>query len=274
MLNIENRTNQQNISIYERFPELKEIAEDGYPKHVLIIPDGNRRWEKEQKKPGIFSAAGEIFKQAGEISGHEAGYGVLKEVIRDLRQLPIETVTIWGLSTDNYHKRSETEINGLFKIFEGATNQAVDELMAENIKGRFIHIGDKERIGERRPSLKKALERAEEITKENKGQKLCFAIDYGGDDETIKVVKKALELNLNPKTITRNDINNLRNENGLITPADLIIRTSGELRTSGIGWIADNAEFYSISKLLPETTIEDFINGITEFAKRDRRGGK
>jgi len=272
MIKIE-KENIGNNSVWERHPELNKIPKNQFPNHVLIIPDGNRRWEREQKS-NVFSKAGEIFKRIESVSGHEAGYNVLKDVIRDLRQLPIETVTVWGLSTDNYQKRSETEINGLFKIFEGAVKQAVSELMQEDIQGRFIHIGNKQRIGEKRPSLLETLKWGEETTKNNKGQRLCFAIDYGGDDEQVRIVKKALEQNLEPEGITPDVINKLRSENGFITPADLIIRTSGELRTSGIGWIADNAEFYPISKLLPETSTGDFIQGIVSFSKRERREGK
>ncbi|KKS11121.1 MAG: Isoprenyl transferase, partial [Parcubacteria group bacterium GW2011_GWB1_41_5] len=68
-------------------------------------------------------------------------------------------------------------------------------------------------------------------------------------------------------------LRSLRDGNGEIPPADLVIRTSGEQRLSGLGWLGDYAEFYVIKKLLPDADTQDFIQGILEYSKRERRFG-
>ena len=68
-------------------------------------------------------------------------------------------------------------------------------------------------------------------------------------------------------------IKKLRDAEGLIDPADLIVRTSGEQRTSDLGWLSVNSEFYSIKKMLPEAKISDFIEALIDYSKRERRFG-
>jgi undecaprenyl diphosphate synthase len=68
-------------------------------------------------------------------------------------------------------------------------------------------------------------------------------------------------------------VKKLRDGHGEIPPADLIIRTSGENRTSDIGWLGTNSEFYSISKLLPDAGIKDFVKAILDYSGRERRFG-
>ena len=68
-------------------------------------------------------------------------------------------------------------------------------------------------------------------------------------------------------------IEKLRDGQGLIKPADLIIRTSGEQRVSDLGWLSQNSEFYSIKKFLPDTNARDFVMALIDYTKRERRFG-
>ena len=68
-------------------------------------------------------------------------------------------------------------------------------------------------------------------------------------------------------------IEKLRDGGGIVKPADLIVRTSGEQRTSDLGWLAQNAEFYSIKKYLPDADVSDFVDGLFDYAQRERRFG-
>ena len=81
-------------SVFERFPQLKQVPSDKFPNHVLIIPDGNSRWAKRINSVPII--------------GHRQGFKVLKEVLKNLQDLPIHTVSIWGFAADNW-KRSEKD---------------------------------------------------------------------------------------------------------------------------------------------------------------------
>ena len=238
--------------IFEKFPELKKVPSEKFPNHVLIIPDGNGRWAKRINSMPII--------------GHHQGFKVLKEVLRGLQDLPIHTITIWGFAADNW-KRSKKEVTELMKLFEEGLKEVLPDLLKN--KSRFIHLGRKDRIP---LSLKNAIKNAEKETKSNNRKILCLAIDFGGEDQELRIIKAIQKL---PKNIdiTSDLVKQLRDGNGEIPPADLIIRTSGEQRTSDIGWLGANAEFYSISKLLPDATMEDFVKAIIDYSKRERRFG-
>lgn len=239
-------------SIFERFPKLKEIASRKFPNHVLIIPDGNGRWAKKINSIPIV--------------GHHQGFKVLKEILKNLQELPVNIVTIWGFAADNW-KRSEKEVAELMKLFEKGLQEATPDLVKN--KSRFIHLGRKDRVP---LSLKIAIQKAEKITRNNNGKILCLAIDFGGEDQELRIMKTIQKLSKNIN-ITPELVRNLRDGHGEIPAADLIIRTSGENRTSDVGWLGTNSEFYSISKLLPDTSMEDFVKALVDYSKRERRFG-
>jgi undecaprenyl diphosphate synthase len=239
-------------SVFDRFPQLKGIPAERFPKHVLIIPDGNGRWAKRINSIPII--------------GHRQGFKVLKEVLENLQELPINIVTIWGFAADNW-KRSKEEVAELMKLFEDGLNDIVPDLLKN--KSKFIHLGRKDRIPF---SLQTAIAKAEKATKNNKGKILCLAIDFGGEDQELRVMEAIRKLSKNI-TIDLDLVKKLRDGQGEIPAADLIIRTSGENRTSDIGWLGTNSEFYSITKLLPDAGIEDFVKGIIDYTGRERRFG-
>jgi len=240
------------VSVWERFPVLKEIPKEKFPNHVLVIPDGNARFAK--------------LLHSVPLVGHRKGAEVLKTVLKDLQDLPIRIVTIWGFAVDNW-KRSKEEVEGLMMIFKKTLEEVLPDLLQN--KSRFIHLGRKDRIPQ---YLKKTIEKAESITKKSNHKILCVAIDFGGEDQELRIMQAARNLPKG-KEISLDVLRELRDGHGEIPPADLIIRTSGEQRTSDIGWLAQNSEFYSIKKLLPQTGIEDFVNAIIDYSKRQRRFG-
>lgn len=238
--------------IYNEFPKLKKIPEDKFPNHVLIIPDGNGRWAKKLHKIPAF--------------GHKKGFKVIQKVIRKLQDLPVNTITIWGFSADNW-KREPKEIVALMKIFDTGIKEAAVDLKEKRMK--FVYLGRRDRI----PAfLKKTIEKVELETKNFGPKTFCVAIDFSGQDQEIRMMEKIKNLPKKTK-IDLNLIESLRDSEGQIKPADLIIRTSGEMRTSDLGWLSQNSEFYSIKKLLPETSTSDFVDALVDYSKRERRFG-
>lgn len=73
--------------------------------------------------------------------------------------------------------------------------------------------------------------------------------------------------------ITPEVLNSYRDGGGIVPPADLVIRTSGEKRTSDLGWLSTNSELSFITKLLPNVGSKDIVEAIIEFTKRERRFG-
>ncbi len=246
---MEKITENMGIELTDRIVE--QVPSNRFPHHVLIIPDGNGRWAGRQNMHPSF--------------GHIKGAEVLSEVLAYMQKLPIKFVTVWGFACDNW-KRSEEEINALMQIFEKQIQIMVPRLMDDSVK--FIHLGRKDRIPNQ---LRETIDRAEELTRTNAKQVFSLAIDFGGEDQTLRIVRTARNT---PKDIDITSTEKLRDGSGEVPPADLIIRTSGEQRTSDIGWLGINAEFYTITKLLPDASIEDFAQALLAFSKRERRFGE
>jgi undecaprenyl diphosphate synthase len=219
--------------------------------HVAIIPDGNRRWAKQLHKPAIY--------------GHEAGYKRLKECISYARLHNVEIITIWAFSTENW-KRSQEEVGDLMTIITKGLSKIHKEAKKE--KSRVIHIGRRDRLGVKLLNL---IEKIEEETKEYKGFTLCLAIDYGGEDELRRAEEKMLLSNQKVKRIQ--DFLDT-NEYKLPDP-DLIIRTGGEVRTSGFMPLQSSySEWVFEEKLFPDFTVEVFKHTLEMYNSRTRRFGK
>ena len=126
--------------------------------------------------------------------------------------------------------------------------------------------------------IKTKMIQMEEKTKNNTGLKFNIAFNYGGRDEIVKatqkIAKQVKEGKLNIEDITEDTISNNLYTAGLPDP-DLLIRTSGELRTSNfLPWQITYSEFMFLDKYWPDFTTDDIDNAIEEFSKRHRRVGK
>lgn len=226
------------------------------PNHVAIIPDGNRRWAKEHGLPSF--------------EGHRRGFDVAIKVGRKLRSLGVHTTTMWAFSTENWN-RSKEEVSYLMKMYETFIEKNLKEAMKEQI--RIIHLGRKDRISKK---LLDKIQNSEEKTKDFKKYVLNFALDYGGRDETIRAIKKIPNDEFLVADLTEENFAQfLDTANQPYPNPDLIIRTSGEQRTSGIMiWQAAYAEYIFLRKHFPDLEDEDIESAINEYSARQRRFGK
>lgn len=226
------------------------------PYHVAIILDGNRRWAKEHGLPTF--------------EGHRRGFKKVVAICKEARKLGIHTITLWGFSTENW-QRSEKEVDYLMKFFETMIDAYLKEAQREKI--RIIHLGRKERLPK---SLLQKIKKAEEKTKENKRYILNIALDYGGRDEIIRAIKKMSPVTCHLSHVTEKKFSQfLDTANQPYPNPDLIIRTSGEQRISGLFiWQAAYAEFYFEPCHLPDFTPAKFRKAIQEYSQRKRRFGK
>lgn len=241
-------------TIIEQFPILESLEKEKFPKHIFIISDGNGRWAKQKN---MFVTA-----------GHKKGFEVAEKIMRELSQIKeIEIVTMWGFSAENW-KRGKNEIEGLMYIFVEVLKKVLKEFHQTN--RRFVHIGRKDRLPKKLLDL---LEKAEKETEKNSGQIMCLALDFSGEDQLIRMLEKAREL---PKSVvmTKEIASLLKDGNGLIPSADLLIRTANEKRTSDVGWLNGvSTELFFIEKLFPDISTADIIDAIVDFSKRERRFG-
>ena len=72
------------------------------PKHIAIIPDGNRRWAKQRGLPAW--------------EGHREGAKVFENTLKWCKELGIKELSFWGASTENL-ERDKIEVDFLLRLF-------------------------------------------------------------------------------------------------------------------------------------------------------------
>ncbi len=226
---------------------------ENVPRHVAIIPDGNRRWAKYR---GL----------APQFGHYRAGsYSNIESLLKEAKRTGVEYVSIWGFSTENW-KRSESEKKAIFDLLSGGIERFMK--FAKENKMRFRHIGRKDRLPK---DLIKALGKLEIETENYKDFTVLLCLDYGGRDELIRALNKALKSKV--KEIKEEDFSKYLDTYDLPDP-DLIIRTSGEQRLSGfMPFQAVYAELYFSNVYFPDFGVEELHKAIGEYAKRKRRFG-
>jgi len=225
------------------------------PNHIAIICDGNRRWARARGLPTF--------------EGHRRGFDITPKIARACRGFGVHTLTFWAFSTENWD-RSKEEIDFLMKKYEDFVATHLQEAKRDNVK--IVHLGRKDRI----PStLAKKISRAESETKNNTRYVLNIALDYGGRDEVLRAIRKMLEEKLSAEKIDEELYKHYLDTRDQPYPfPDLLIRPSGEQRTSGMFvWQAAYTEIYWLHNHFPDFTTEILKEAICDFSKRRRRFG-
>lgn len=223
------------------------------PTHVGIILDGNRRWAKEHELPAA--------------KGHEQGAVTLKQIAFTAFEQGVQYLSAYVFSTENW-QRSKTEVNFLMKLLIKAVELHLEEFNQKNIK--IVVVGSQKGMPK---SVIDALARTVQKTANNTGGTLALCLNYGGKQEIVDAVQAIVLSNISADNISKELISSYLYEPTL-PQLDLIIRTSGEQRTSGFMlWRGDYAELLFIEKLWPDFTSQDFLDAMNEFAKRQRRYG-
>lgn len=243
------------------------------PKHLAVIPDGNRRWAARRGK--------------SVTAGHRAGFEVAKKISRFCRQLGIHTTTVWAFSTENW-RRSSMEVASLLALYEEWVADLLPEAIKEEV--RVIHVGRLHGVPEGSqeaaaqagfeqglpPSLREALQDIERRTKDFDRNVVNLAINYGGSDEVKRGLSKLLEharaIGKDPDAL---DIEDFLDTAGQPYPnPDIVWRTSGEIRSSGFLPLQSTyAELVFTDKLFPDLTIDDVVDTVQEYSARIRRFG-
>ena len=204
--------------------------EENLPKHIAIIMDGNRRWARQN---------GLDTKQ-----GHKKGAETLEKIVRYANKIGIKHISVYAFSTENW-KRTEEEVGALMLLFQNYLDDYSKRADTENIKVKIL--GDIPGLSER---MQKSIAKCMERTKDNTGITFNILLNYGGRDEIVKGVQKIAEKvknnELKIEDITEDTISNSLYTAGQPDP-DLMIRTSGELRTSNfLPWQLVYSEFQII----------------------------
>ena len=234
-----------------------EFKSENIPAHIAIIMDGNRRWAKSKGLPVAL--------------GHKKGAETLEKIVKYANKIGVKYLTVYAFSTENW-KRAEEEVKSLMMLFQGYIDKYSKIADTENIKVQFL--GDMTAFSE---SLQKGVQNCIERTKNNTGVIFNIALNYGGRLEILNavknIVKKVENGEIQVEQIDEKMISeNLYTKN--MPDPDLLIRTSGEIRTSNfLPWQIVYSEFLFLDKNWPDFNEEDLDDAIIEYNKRTRKFG-
>ena len=230
------------------------------PNHIGIICDGNRRFAH---------TLGEAIWM-----GHEHGAEKIEDVLNWCRQIGVKSLTLWLFSTENF-SRSKEEVDMIFKIGENFGKKLLEDKRVYENKIKFNFIGDISLFPE---NIQTLMRQIEEKTKDHNGINFNVAGGYGGKQEIIdavKLISKKIESGeIKSEQITK-ELIEAHMYSSQVPDVDLVIRTSGEKRTSGfLMWKTDYAEYFFSDKYWPEFSKEDLLKAVMDYSNRKRRFGK
>ncbi len=222
------------------------------PRHIAIIMDGNGRWASRQGMPRVM--------------GHYRGAEVAEEITRACIDLGVEYLSLFAFSTENWNRPRE-EVHLLFELMRNYLSQRRRDLIELGVRLRFI--GRRGRVGK---DLRMLMEELERVTSRDYRITVLLAIDYGGRDDIVRAVNKAIRLefdHMDEETFGR------LLDLGDVPDPDLLIRTAGEKRISNfLLWHLAYTELFFTDLCWPEFTREELIRAIEDFSRRKRKFGR
>jgi len=234
-----------------------EIGEFAVPRHVAIIMDGNGRWAAARGLP------------RGE--GHRRGVEALRRTVRAAGDLGIGILTIFSFSSENW-SRPPAEIRELMALLRRFIRHDLADLHRNGVRVRII--GERENL---EPDIRRLLDEAEELTRDNDRLVLVVAFNYGARQEIARAAQRMAAAvaagDLAISAVTADKLASYLDAADLPDP-DLIIRTSGEQRLSNfLLWQAAYSELVFVPTYWPDFDRGALENAIMEYRRRERRFG-
>ncbi len=231
------------------------------PRHIAIIPDGNRRWARKQGfKPW---------------QGHEAGFKQFRPILQKALDENITYISAWMCSKDNLTKRPPEEIEVLYKVFQSLFDELGSMPEVDERKIKIQAFGEWESV---QPSkLVASIKALVERTAHHDQLFLNLFDAYDGISEMTRAVAAISDekvahpnLEITPEVIKQHLYTRE------LPPVDLVIRTGGEPHWSGgfLMWDIANAQMHFSEKMWPDFTADDFMVAIEEYRTREIRKGK
>ncbi|MBQ6582604.1 MAG: isoprenyl transferase [Mogibacterium sp.] len=234
--------------------------EKQFPVHIGIIMDGNGRWAKKRGVPRLM--------------GHNAGMESMKKIVIAASNLGVRHLTVYAFSTENW-KRSVEEVSGIFRLIVRYVQSELQELNENNVHINIL--GEYDMLPEDSVA---SINKLVASTAGNTGLNFNIALNYGGRAEVTKAVNELLRARLesgNRSEVTEEEIASYLYTGSRyfdIPDPDLIIRTSGEERTSNfLLWQSAYSELMFTDTLWPDFTGEELEEMIGRYMNRERRFG-
>lgn len=225
------------------------------PRHVAVIMDGNGRWAKARQLP--------------RVEGHRHGVEAVRDTVEATALLGIPALTLYAFSVENW-KRPRFEIWTLMNLLKEYVRRDLHTLQENEIELRVLG-----RWRELDPSVVRALERAVAATAGASRMVLNIALNYSGRCEIVDACRRIVSDWASGKPV---EIDEATLSQYLYTAgqpdADLLIRTSGEMRVSNfLLWQIAYAEIWVTPTLWPDFRRRELFEALLAFQERERRFG-
>lgn len=238
------------------------INKESLPSHLVIIPDGNRRWAKKRGLHPWF--------------GHRAGAKALEKILKIVDELDIFCFSFWAASRDNILKRSKKEVSFLLELFRINFNRLLKEKRIYEKKMKVNFFGDWQKYFPVR--VKSPMEKLIEATKNYHDYFLNFFIMYDGQEEMLEAIRKIVkkskgqpQLKITEQTLKENLLTKE------LPPVDFLIRTGVDndphWSAGFMMWDCAYSQFYFTKTFWPAFGQEEFLKALKDYQKRERRFG-
>ncbi len=228
------------------------IEQTHTPQCIGFIMDGNRRWASSR---GMTT-----------LEGHAEGYEAFKKMIDAVYRAHVPHMVCYAFSTENW-RRTEEEVGYLMELMSRALRELGETLNTDTRKINLRVIGEKKRLPE---NIQKEILTIESRNHENPELTVWVAISYGGRAEVIDAVNRIVEKG---EKVTEKSFGQFLWTDGMPDP-DIIIRTSGEIRTSNfLIWQSAYSELFFTDTLWPDFGETEFQSILEEYGTRQRRRG-
>lgn len=234
-----------------------QIDKERLPRHIAIIMDGNGRWAKKRGLP--------------RTAGHAAGAETFRAIATYCKDIGLDYLTVYAFSTVNW-KRPADEVDAIMGLLKKYLLEAIGQMERDKVKMEFF--GDLSLLT---PELRQLCERTREISRHYDGCQVNICLNYGGRDEILRAMRSwqadCAAGRANPEELDEEQFSSYLFSRGVPDP-DLIIRPSGELRTSNfLLWQSAYSEYYFTDVLWPDFSKADLLEAIAAFQQRSRRFG-
>jgi len=199
--------------------------------------------------------------------GHRAGTRALRRTVEAAIDLGIESLVVYAFSTENWSRPAE-EVADLLELLSETIDGELPDLAKQGVRTRFV--GRRDRV---EGWLKDKMRALEDETAHLETLQLWIAFDYGGRAELAHAARRLVE-DAVPLEKIDEDAVAARLYAPELAEIDLLVRTSGELRTSNfLLWETAYAELVFVDTLWPDFGEDELRAVVDAYAARQRRFG-
>jgi undecaprenyl diphosphate synthase len=227
------------------------------PAHIAIIMDGNGRWARKRGLP--------------RKAGHAAGAETFRSIATYCRDIGIQYLTVYALSTENRASRPEAEVEEVYDLLRRYIDESLETMERDRVKLKFM--GDIDKLPE---DIRERVNKAEALSALYEGCQCNICVNYGGRDEIVRAARKLIRISSFDETGDKiNEDHFSRHlDTAFIPDPDLCIRTGGETRLSNfLPWQLAYTELFFTKTLWPAFTKKELISIINDYNERIRKYG-